>query len=311
MSPVNYRAFACLSLFSLLLSCGGSGNAPTPTPTPTPTLPPTTTLSTTTPSAPSYFYFSSNYDALSAIATNRAKAALSGYTSIVAGIDAGGNTGSPAFLSRVQNFRAQGWRLHVYLEGPGGPTGGSWSADECLRVQYAARLYGTQSVPVGDRCQQDNADWMKEWNRTGFFKLLQQQLIELQPLGVESVEVDNLHRAGYGSGAKPLSDFIVRFNNGRAPGNTIKLLLKNIESPAELDAILAASPRAAIADYMILEEDFKSQWCPLQSRGKQYGIVAAFSWNTFDYHAETDSNGKDLVLSGPATRERQNFTCDG
>jgi hypothetical protein len=283
-------------LCSLLLACGGGSPAPTPTPT---------------PGTQTYFYFSSGHDALNTLTTSQAKAALAKYTSVIAGIDARGSTSSPEFLSRVQNLHAQGWRLHVYLEGPGGPTGGSWSADECLRVQNAAKLYVSKSVPVSDHCQDDNADWMREWNQAGFFKQLQQQLIDLQPLGVESVEVDNLYRAGYGDGATPLSDFIVRFNNGKAANNTIKLLLKNIGSPAELDTILAASPRAAIADYMILEEDLKTQWCALQSKGKKYGIVAAFSWNTFDYHAETDSSGKDLVLSGPTQSERQSFACNG
>jgi hypothetical protein len=235
------------------------------------------------------------------LTTTQAKAALAKYTNVIAGIDAGGSTNSPDFLSQVQAMRARGWRLHVYLEGPGGPTGSSWAADECVRVQTAARIYVSKPIPAGDSCQNDSAEWMKEWNQTGFFKQLQQQLIDLQPLGVESVEVDNLYRAGYGDGdgAKPLSDFIVRFNNGKAANNRIKLLLKNIGSPAELDALVAASPRAAIADYMILEEDYKSQWCSLQSTGKKHGIVAAFSWDTFDYHAEVDSSGKDLVLAGP------------
>ena len=253
----------------------GPNAVPTPAPTPTPA-----------PSAQTYFYFSSGYDALTVLGTAQSKAALAKYTNVIAGIDAGGATASSDFLSRAQKLRAQGWRLHVYLEGPGGPTGSSWGADECLRVQAAAKTYGTNPVPAGDTCGNDNAAWMKEWNDTGFFKQLQQQLKDLQPLGVESVEVDNLYRAGYADSLKPLSEFITRFNNGKAATNPIKLLLKNIGSPGELDALLAASPRAAIADYMILEEDFKSQWCALQSSGKKYGITAAFSWNTSDYHAE-------------------------
>lgn len=303
MLSISTRAVFSLILCSLLLACGGGGSpSTTPAQIPTPVLTPTSSNQT-------YFYFSSGHDPLTVLTTSQAKATLAKYTNVIAGIDAGGNTSSTEFLSRVQNLRAQGWRLHIYLEGPGGPTGNSWSADECLRVQNAAKLYVSNSVPVGDHCQDDNANWMKEWNQTGFFKQLQQQLIDLQPLGVESVEVDNLYRAGYGDGAKPISDFIVRFNNGKSANNTIKLLLKNIGSPAELDAILGASPRAAIADYMILEEDLKNQWCALQNTGKKYGIVAAFSWNTFDYHAETDSDGKDLVLSGPAQSQRQSFGC--
>ena len=209
-------------------------------------------------------------------------------------------------------MRTNGWRLHVYLEGPGGPTGSTWAPDECQRVQAAARIYVSVPVPASDRCQDDNAAWMREWNQTGFFRQLQQQLIELQPLGVDSVEVDNLSRAGYGDGAaQTLSDFIIRFNNGKAANNTIKLLLKNIATPAELDALVAASPRSAIADYMILEEGFQNQWCALQSRARQYGIVAAFSWSTFDYHAETDNSGTDLVLAGPEQSSRQRFVCTG
>ena len=270
----------------------------------------TVTVTTPTSGAQTYFYFSSAHDALSVLSTAQAKATLAKYTNVIVGIDAGGDTASTDFLSRVQTLRAQGWRLHVYLEGPGGPTGNSWSPDECLRIQNAAKIYVSKPVPVGDHCQDDNADWMKEWNQTGFFKQLQQQLSDLQPLGVESVEVDNLYRAGYGDGLNPLSEFIIRFNNGKAANNPIKLLLKNIGTSAELDALLAASPRTAIAGYMILEEDLKNQWCALQSTGKKYGIVAAFSWSTFDYHAETDSSGKDLVLAGPSQSERQSFSCN-
>lgn len=294
MSSASLRTVSNLTLFSLLVACGSAAGA-----------------SAAMADVPTYFYFSSGHEALTALTTNQAKAALTKYTNVIAGIDARDSTSSPEFLSRVRNLRAQGWRLHVYLEGPGGPTGSSWSADECARVQNAAKRYVSKSVPVGDSCQDDNAEWMKEWNQTGFFYQLQQQLIDLQPLGVESVEVDNLYRAGYGTAAKPLSDFIVRFNNGKAADNSIRLLLKNVGSPDELDAILAASPRAAIANYMILEEDLKDQWCALQSAGKKYGIVAAFSWNTFDYHAETDSSGKDLVLSGPAQGQRQGVICKG
>ena len=290
-----------LALSSLLLACGSGGgdtSAPSPTPVPTPT-----------PNVQTYFYFSSGYDALGVLETAQARTALAGYGRVIAGIDAGGDTTSNDFLSRAQKLRAQGWRLHVYLEGPGGPTGNSWSPDECLRAQNAAKIFDQSIIPPTDKCQDDNADWMKEWNQTGFFKQLQRQLSDLQPLGVDSVEVDNLYRAGYGDGLKPLSDFILRFNNGKAANNPVKLLLKNIGSPAELDAILAASPRASIADFMIVEEDFKDQWCALRSTGKKYGIVTAFSWNTFDYHAETDSNGRDLVLAGPMQSERQKFSC--
>ena len=301
-----------LVVCGLLSACGGGGGggggdntpaqslapAPAAVPAPVPAL-----------GAQTYFYFSSGYDAFGVLGTAKGNGTLAKYTNVIAGIDAGGVTTSSDFSSRAQKLRAQGWRLHVYLEGPGGPTGSSWGKDECSRVQAAAKIYGSKPVPAGDTCGNDNADWMKEWNQTGFFKQLQQQLTDLQPLGVESVEVDNLYRAGYADGLKPLSGFITRFNNGKAANNPIKLLLKNIGSPAELDALLAASPRAAIADYMILEEDLKNQWCALQSSGKKYGITAAFSWNTSDYHAETDSTGKDQVLTGPLKIERQSFSC--
>lgn len=294
--------FLTLALCGLLLACGGGGGGSSGGPGSPPT-------PIATPDALTYFYFSSAHKALDVLTTPQAQSALAKYSGVIAGIDVGGDTASSDFLNRVQKMRTQGWRVHVYLEGPGGPTGNSWTQDECARIQNAAKIYVAKSIPVGDHCQDDNADWMKEWNQTGFFKQVQQQLSDLQPLGVVSVEVDNLYRAGYGSGAMPLSDFIVRFNSGKTADNPIKLLLKNISSPAELDAILAASPRTAISDYMILEEDFKNQWCTLRSAGKKYGIVAGFSWNTFDYHSEVDSNGKDLVLSGPAQSERQRFAC--
>ena len=313
-SKLSSTTIKILSIASigLLQACGGGGGDTTPIPIPTPPALPATTPATPPapePGVPSYFYFSSEHDAFTVIDTAQAKAALANYTNVIAGIDAGGDTTSKDFLSRAQKLRAQGNRLHVYLEGPGGPTGTSWSPDECLRIQNAAKIYVSKPVPVGDSCQDDNADWMKEWNQTGFFKQLQQQLSDLQLLGVESVEVDNLYRAGYANDLKPLSEFIIRFNKGKAANNPIKLLLKNIGSPAELDALMAASPRTAIADNMILEEDLKNQWCGLQSTAKKYGIATAFSWSTFEYHAETDSNGKDLVLAGPSQSERRNFSC--
>lgn len=297
------KLFILVLVAIFVSSCGGgsggdSASPPSPKPTPTPT----TGVST-------YFYFSSSHDALSVLNTPQAKLLLAQYSEVIAGIDAGGDTRSSEFLDRVQKMRGFGWKLHVYLEGPGGPTGSSWSADECMRVHAAAQLYISKPIPPEDQCQDDSSAWMKEWNDTGFFKQLEDQLHDLQLLGVESVEVDNLYRAGYGDGARPISEFVTRFVKGKAADNSIRLLLKNVSSPSELDAILAASPRTEIANFMILEEDLNSQWCAIQAAGKTYDIVAAFSWNTSDYHAEVDDMGRDLVLSGPLPTERQQFRC--
>jgi hypothetical protein len=298
----------CLALAALLQACGGGGagdaNVPAQPPAPTPS-----PIPTPTPGDQSYFYFSSSNDASSVLGTATAKARLAAYKNVIAGIDAGGDTQSADFLSHAQQLQAQGYRLHVYLEGPGGPTGTSWSPDECARVHSAAKVYVSKSVPLGDSCQDDTAAWMVEWNESGFFKQLQQQLNDLKTLGAESVEVDNLYRAGYGPDLKPIAEFVVRFNNGKASNNSIKLLLKNIGSPAELDAVMAAAPRAAIADFMIVEEDFKSQWCGITRASKAYGIATALSWNTFDYHAESGIDGRDLVLAGPLQSERLGFSC--
>lgn len=297
------RGFLNVILAACLLNgCGGGGGDSPAVSSPAPAPPPTS-------SGSSYFYFSSGHDALSVLDTPQSKSLIGKYSNVVAGIDAGGDTGSSALSDRMQKMRSYGWRLHVYLEGPGGPTGRSWSPDECIRVHSAAQLYVSVPVPPGDQCRDDSAAWMKEWNDTGFFRQLQSQLRDLQALGVESVEVDNLYRAGYGDGGKPLSEFVTRFMNGKTTDNSIRLLLKNVSSPAELDAVLAASPRSAIADFMILEEDLKGQWCAIRAAGNKYGIVTAFSWDTADYHAEVDSFGKDLVLSGPQPSERQAFSC--
>lgn len=302
MKTAWYRVTLVLSLFGTLALFGCSKSAAPAT---------AEARAVTTPSG-SYFYFSSGYEAGTVLTTTKAKTALANYATVVAGIDAGGNTASAEFLARVKKLRAQGWRVHVYLEGPGGPTGSSWSTDECQRVHAAAKIYVKALIPSNDTCNNDRAAWMQEWNSTGFFKQLQRQLADLQPLGVDSVEVDNLYRAGYGPYEdKPLSDFIVRFNAGKASNNPIRLLLKNIGSPAELSAVMAASPRTAIANYMIVEEDLRSQWCALRAASKKYGITTALSWNTSNYHAETDdiALGKDLVLAGPAKTARKAFTC--
>jgi hypothetical protein len=303
-----------VALFASLQGCGGGAGSdspapvqnPVPTPTPAPVPPPPPAP---TPGGPSYFYFSSSNDAASALTTATAKSELGRYSNVVAGIDAGGDTQSPDFRSQAQQLKALGYRLHVYLEGPGGPTGSSWSSDECARVHAAAKLYVSATVPSGDACQNDAAAWMVEWNQTGFFKQLQQQLVDLQPLGVESVEVDNLYRAGYGAGYSPLAEFVQRFGSGKALNNPVKLLLKNVGSGPELDAILATAPRSAIADFMIVEEDFKSNWCAIAQASKLHAITTVFSWDTSDYHAEAGVDGKDLVLAGPLQTERSAFSC--
>jgi hypothetical protein len=312
LRPTNIRscsvaglAALLAALASLLLSAGcggGSSDAAAPAPAPAPAPNPA-------PGGSAYFYFSSNNDALSVLTGSDAKAKLATYSSVIAGVDAGGDTQSADLVIALQHLRSVGFRLHVYLEGPGGPTGSAWSADECARIHAAAKQYVNAIIPPSDTCQDDSASWMIQWNDAGFFKQLQQQLVDLNAMGVESVEVDNLYRAGYGPGLKPVSDFVTRFQSGRPAGSSIKLLLKNLGSASEVDAILSSVSRPTIADFMIVEEDFKPQWCSIAKASKRYGVNTVFSWDTNNYHAEGDTSGRDLRLAGPVFPERITFGC--
>ena len=294
---------AALASLALSAGCGGGGSdagAPPPAPAPAPS---------PAPGSSAYFYFSSNNDAPSVLTGSGAKAKLATYGSVIAGVDAGGDTQSADLVSALQQLRSDRFRLHVYLEGPGGPTGSAWSADECARIHAAAKQYVSAPIPPSDTCQDDSASWMMQWNDTGFFKQLRQQLADLGTMGVESVEVDNLYRAGYGLGLKPVSDFVTRFQSGKPAGSSIKLLLKNLGSASEVDTVLSAVPRSGVADFMIVEEDFKSQWCSIAQASKRHGVTTVFSWDTNNYHAEGDTSGRDLGLAGPTAPERATFSC--
>jgi hypothetical protein len=273
---------------------------------------PTTPPSTLTPQgAPrEYFYFSSDHDAGTVLSTPESAARLEG-ARVIAGVDPAGELSSTEFRGSVEELRADGRGVHVYLEGPGGPTGDSWASDECERIHRAAVSVGL-TVPAGDDCGNDGAAWMKEWNESGFLRYLEAQLQQLARYDIYSVEVDNLARAGYGAGRKPLSEFIASFSAvANRAGSGAKLLLKNVETTEELSKTLAHSDRKAIADYLIVEEYLDDQWCDIAKAARAHDIQVAFSWDTNHFHAEVDDRGRDLVLAGPKQSARKSFRCEG
>lgn len=269
-----------------------------------------------TPGAKKYFYFSSDDSATKVLLTEKGKEALAG-SSVIAGIDPGGDVQSATFQKSVQDMKDAGWSVHVYLEGPGGPTDGKWDPEECVRIHRAAESLGEQGIPADDECKKDAEPWMVRWNGTRFLTYLEGQLARMAQLAlpVDSVEVDNLARGGYGAGQqKPLADFVSWFAaaRGRAKSNA-RLLLKNIETTAELDTTVEGTRREMVADFMIVEEyienENKGRWCDLVLAARKHGIATALSWDTNHFHAETDDLGKDLVLAGPEQAKRKAWAC--
>lgn len=299
---MNDRALSlgCLVVLALGCACDSSrGSADEPAEVPEP-------AGQQTPA--SYFYFSSDDDAVDVLSEPGAIAVL-GDATVIAGIDPGGDLESSEFQERIDALRAQGRRLHVYLEGPGGPTGDAWTADECERITAAATSVGL-SVPEGDDCGDDDAPWLSAWNESGFLLHVEHQLALLSDYDVYSVEVDNLARAGFGEDQAPLSEFLALFADARArAGSAARLLLKNIESGAELEDVVQGGERELVADYMILEEYLAEDWCELATTAKEHAVTAAFSWDTYHFHAEVDDRGRDLLLAGPMQAERRRFDC--
>lgn len=257
-----------------------------------------------------YFYFSSDDDAVDVLSEPSSVEAL-GAATVVAGIDPGGDLESEEFVERADALREQGRRIHVYLEGPGGPTGDDWTPDECERIKAAATDAGV-TVPANDDCGDDDSPWLREWNESAFLVHVERQLAALSSYDIYSIEIDNLARAGFGLEQRPLSELVALFAATRErAGSSARLLLKNIESSGELLAVLDDSERELLADYLILEEYLKDDWCAIAATARERGLTAAFSWDTYHFHAETDELGRDRVLAGPKRAERRRFACAG
>lgn len=204
----------------------------------------------------------------------------------------GGDSGYPfvsqEFIRVMRKADSYGAKKHVYLEGPGGPTGnGGIAGDECQRMIERARRVG---IPIDRNNCSSSAKWIKTWNSTGWWD---STLLEVQYFydryAISSVELDNLYRAGVESSASVVR-FIVRFQTAMAARNLpVTLLLKNMDVD-NLNAIKAAIDagtirRSSLTDFSISEEDFKSDWPAIKRASKRIGITTLTSSNTYNYQA--------------------------
>ncbi len=217
------------------------------------------------PASPGYFEF-----ACEPIAPERVSELADRYPQgLVVGIDANSEA-EPT----VAAARRAGARLHVYLEGPGGPTGESWTPDELERIQEAARTQGIDTADMG---------WMKQWEQWGWKTYTLEQLKRYRSQGFESAEIDNLYR-----NPQSLVDFYREYAGWWRQGLVPRAVLKNA-SAEEIRAISAATgsgeiPRAMFADYAIFESSAGDPSEPVRLAA-ELGIKTIISQDTYDYRA--------------------------
>lgn len=188
---------------------------------------------------------------------------------LVVGIDA--NSEAEATLAAA---RRSGARLHVYLEGPGGPTGESWTPDELERIQAAARAQG---IDTGRK------DWMTRWEQRGWKSYTLEQLKRYRSQGFESAEIDNLYR-----NPQSLVDFYREYADWWRQGLVPRAMLKNV-SLEDMQALSAAIgsgeiPRAMFSDFAIFESSAGDPSEPVRLAA-ELGIKTMISQDTYDYRA--------------------------
>lgn len=208
----------------------------------------------------------------------------------------GGDSGYPfvssEFRQVMQKADRYGSFKHVYLEGPGGPTGsGGIAGDECQRMIERARRVG---IKIDRNDCSNKAKWIKTWNAGGWWDSTLAEIRYFHTnFGVVSIEIDNLYRAGVESSASVVA-FIKRFQSAMIAANLpVALLLKNT-TVDDLNAIKAdmdsGRPGRVLKDYLsdfaISEEDFRSEWPAIKRASKRIGIVTLTSSDTYNYKAK-------------------------
>lgn len=166
--------------------------------------------------------------------------------------------------------QSEGARLHVYLEGPGGPTGESWAPDELERIRLAAASVGLRGT-----------DWQARWEAGGWKVYVFGQLRRFHDLGFESAEIDNLYRVE----PDPVA-FYREYAEWWSRGLVPRAMLKNLDGP-EMEAVLAAVPRPMLADFAIFETSAGDPTASVQASARA-GIQTVISRNTFEYDAFGD-----------------------
>lgn len=236
-----------------------------------------------------YFTFAS--DASIVLRQDLKKISTETRGNLMVGGDASYPDVSGEFVQVMNKATSVGARKHVYLEGPGGPTGsGGIAGDECRRMIARARAVG---ITIDRNNCSSSAQWIKKWNSYGWWdSLIVEAEYFYKRYGVDSLEVDNLYRAGIES-APSVVRFIRKFQKAMIAKNMpISIMLKNL-TVDDLNTVradmMSSDPdriqRAYLTDFMISEEDFKGQWTAIAAASKRIGIKMLKSTNTYNYQA--------------------------
>ncbi len=220
---------------------------------------------------PAYFAFSSDHP-ISPRAI-QSMAGKYGGKNVMIGVDANSDYGAT-----LKAAREAGTRLHVYVEGPGGPTGKKWTADELGRIENAARKQGIDTR---------DPKWMDKWNKTGWKAHTFEELGKFKKQGFESAEIDNLYR-GLGDSPQKLVDFYREYAGKFQKGELPRALLKNIDGP-QMQALGAAIrsgqlPREMFSDFHIFESSAGNPSTPSRLAA-ELGIRTLVSRDTEQYAA--------------------------
>lgn len=236
-----------------------------------------------------YFTFASDANIVLRQDLNKIASKTGG--NLMVGGDAGYPDISAEFVSVMRKADSVGAKKHVYLEGPGGPTGsGGIAGDECQRMMKRARAVG---ISIDKNSCASSNRWVKEWNRTGWWASSKAEIQYFNShFGAVSFEIDNLYRAGIESSSSVVT-FVRRFQSAMRELNLpATLLLKNV-TVEDLNAIRAdingtdgnRIQRAFLTDFMISEEDFRGDWPSITAAAKKIGIKMLKSSNTNNYQA--------------------------
>lgn len=219
---------------------------------------------------PGYFAFSSEHPVSPRMIESLSKK-YDG--NVMIGVDANSD-----YQSTLKAARGAGARLHVYVEGPGGPTDKEWSSDELARIKKAARGQGIDT---------SRSDWMKRWNSGPWKDHTFNELSKFKQQGFESAEIDNLYR-GLGDSPQRLVDFYRDYAGRFRAGQLPKVLLKNIDGP-QMEALGQAVrsgqlPREMFSDFHIFETSAGNPGRPSRLAA-ELGIRTLISRDTNDYAA--------------------------
>jgi hypothetical protein len=207
----------------------------------------------------------------------------------------GGDAGYPnvgsEFVQIMNKAKSFGAKKHVYLEGPGGPTGDSGIAgDECDRMMARAQGVG---IPLDRRNCSNGSSWIRKWNATGWWVSTIKEIKYFNTkYGATSFEIDNLYRAGVESSSSVLA-FLKRFQAAKVANKLdVTLMLKNLTvddlallkrdiDSGRADRLL----RSTVTDFMISEEGFSGEWSAIGRAAKAIGVKMLKSTNTNNYQA--------------------------